>query len=110
MKFEVKQKYLSVLPGQFVQRHCGYTHIVDHQTGQESYAFRLSRDFYPRFHLYLEEKIEEGEKIVVFNLHLDQKKASYEGQTRHSAEYDGELVEGEVKRLKALVVENYRQG
>ncbi len=109
MKFEVKQKYLSVQPEIFVQRSCGYARIVDHASGQESFARRLSGDFYPRFHLYLEEKNEGGERIIVFSLHLDQKKSS-QSATRHSAEYDGELVEFEVTRLKTLVIQNYRQG
>jgi len=57
----------------------------------------------------LENKIDAGEEIVVFSLHLDQKKSG-QSETRHSAEYDGELVEGEVARLKSLVIANYRQG
>lgn len=109
MKFEVKRKYLSVNPELFVQRFCGYARIVDYATNQESFANRLTRDFYPRFHLYLENKIDAGEEIVVFSLHLDQKKSG-QSDTRHSAEYDGELVEGEVARLKSLVIANYRQG
>ncbi len=109
MKFEVKQKYLALRPDQFIQRYCGYARIVDHGTEQESFAYRLSRDFYPRFHLYLEEKNDNGEAIVVFSLHLDQKQSS-QSETRHSAEYEGELVEGEIARLKALVIESYNRG
>ena len=41
---------------------------------------------------------------MIFSLHLDQKKASYEGFSRHSAEYeDSELVEKEIARLKSLL-------
>ncbi len=109
MKFEVKQKYLSVNPEMFVQRFCGYARIVDHESGQESFTYRLSRDFYPRFHLYLEKRIDGGEDIVVFNLHLDQKKSG-QSSVRHSAEYEGEAVEREVSRLKSLVIANYSQG
>ncbi|MFZ4648358.1 MAG: hypothetical protein ACOYMB_01840 [Patescibacteria group bacterium] len=109
MKFEVKQKYLSLRPDQFVQRHCGYARIVDHETNQESFANRLTRDFYPRFHLYLDSRVDDGDEIIIFSLHLDQKKSG-QSETRHSAEYDGELVEGEVARLKSLVIDNYRNG
>ena len=109
MKFEVKQKYLTLNPEMFVQRFCGYARIIDHGSDQESFVYRLSRDFYPRFHLYLEKKVENGEEIIVFNLHLDQKKSG-QSSTRHSAEYDGEAVVGEINRLKSLVIANYSQG
>jgi hypothetical protein len=58
----------------------------------ESYVKRLGRDYYPRFHIYV-----NGEYL---NLHLDQKKASYKGQTGHSGEYDSEVVMREGNRLK----------
>ena len=56
----------------------------------------LDRNGYPRFHLYL--KINEEE--IMFNLHLDQKKPSYKGTLAHSGEYEGKIVEKEVKRIK----------
>jgi hypothetical protein len=43
-----------------------------------------------------------GDKVV-FNLHFDQKQASYEGSHMHSAEYDGEIVGGEVARLRQII-------
>ncbi|MBI4779160.1 hypothetical protein HY797_01760, partial [Candidatus Falkowbacteria bacterium] len=48
-------------------RQAGYAYLTDRNTGQESYVRRLNRGFYPRFHLYLEEQ----NKQVIFNLHLD---------------------------------------
>lgn len=51
---------------------------------------------YPRFHIYLKT---EGENIT-FNIHLDQKKPSYEGATAHSGDYDSETVKDEVQRIK----------
>mgnify|MGYP001594973164 CR=1 FL=1 len=77
-------------------RHLGYAEFDDPNTGQTSYTRRLSGNFYPRFHLYIEEK--KGQ--MTFNLHLDQKQVSYKGQTAHSGEYNGELVEQEGERLK----------
>lgn len=58
----------------------------------------LVRD-YPRFHLYL---TEQGNSLSL-NLHLDQKKPSYQGQTRHSGEYDGELVKAERQRIEKIL-------
>ena len=64
--------------------------------GETSYVRRLSRiQYYPRFHLYLN----ETPKQITFNLHLDQKHASYEGSSAHSGEYDGETVKEEADRI-----------
>lgn len=57
---------------------------------------RLGGRFYPRFHLYIKDK---GD-VIIFDLHLDQKKASYKGQRAHSGEYDGPLVEEEIGRIE----------
>ncbi len=73
--------------------------FIEPHGGQTSYTRRLSGNFYPRFHLYLEEK--EGQ--LIFNLHLDQKQPSYQGSHAHSGEYDGELVEQEGERIKSYV-------
>ncbi len=59
--------------------------------GDESYVRRLGRDFYPRFHVYV--------NVDNLNLHLDQKKASYEGSHAHAGEYDSGLVEDEGRRI-----------
>lgn len=85
-------------------RQAGYAYLMDRNTGQESYVRRLNRGFYPRFHLYLEEQ--NGQ--VVLNLHLDQKQASYEGAHAHNAEYDGDLVEQEMARIKNYVPGNFK--
>ena len=65
---------------------------------------RLNRGFYPRFHLYLEEQ--NGQ--VIFNLHLDQKQASYQGAQAHNAEYDGDLVEAEMARIKSFTLSIFK--
>lgn len=57
---------------------------------------------YPRFHLYII-LLNGGEIGHKFNLHLDQKKPSYEGSHAHSGEYHGELVEREAERIKNLI-------
>lgn len=54
---------------------------------------------YPRFHVYLT----ETPSVVTFNVHLDQKKPSYEGATAHSGDYDSDTVKEEVERLKEII-------
>lgn len=80
-------------------RRCGYAEIHDRLTGKTSYVRRLSWNFYPRFHAYLESN---GEHMVI-DIHLDQKKPSYYGSSAHSGEYSGEAVEKEVERVKSLL-------
>ncbi|XOU94719.1 MAG: hypothetical protein ACNFW9_01495 [Candidatus Kerfeldbacteria bacterium] len=82
----------------FINR-VGYYQQMDRNSGQVSYIRRLGRLFYPRFHLYIDQ--EEGK--IVFKLHLDEKKASYEGSNRHSGQYEGELVEKEMYRIISII-------
>ena len=75
-------------------RHLGYFGLL--VGGETSYVKRLSRiQHYPRFHLYLNETNDQ----ITFNLHLDQKHASYEGSSAHSGEYNGETVTSEAERI-----------
>jgi hypothetical protein len=55
---------------------------------------------YPRFHIYMKE--EKG--IITFNIHLDQKKPSYEGTHAHGGDYDSETVKKEIQRIKDLLL------
>ncbi len=80
-------------------RRAGYAFIIDRRRGVESFVRRLGDGYYPRIHLYVEEA---GDNLV-FNLHLDQKKASYEGTHMHSAEYDNDIITEEANRLKNLL-------
>lgn len=82
-----------------ILRKAGYSHFVDPKTNEESFILRLTAGYYPRFHLYLEV---EGAELH-FNLHLDQKKASYQGTSKHAGEYDGPTVEKEVLRLEGWI-------
>lgn len=104
MKLTVNLKQLGQAPELWL-RGAGYTFITDSESGQDSFARRLSRDFYPRFHVYFtRESGARGEELITFNLHLDQKRPGYAGVARHNAEYDGEVVEREVERLKTLLL------
>jgi len=98
MKLIINENQISMSAEQFL-RQAGYAFHRDHRTGKESYARRLGGGFFPKFHMYVEEN---GDKIT-FNLHLDQKQASYEGSNMHSGEYDGEVVETEIERLRSYV-------
>lgn len=58
---------------------------------------------YPRFHAYVKE--EPG--VLVFNIHLDQKKPSYEGATAHSGDYESATVKEEADRIREFIRERY---
>ena len=80
-------------------RSLGYHFISRNDENLEmNFVKPLSSIGYPRFHAYV--KIDPKNKEMSFNLHLDQKRPIYKGATAHSGEYDGELVEKEVERLK----------
>jgi len=102
MKLILDKNILDQAPENLL-RQAGYAYLTDRHTGQESYVRRFGRGFYPRFHLYLEEQNNQ----VILNLHLDQKQASYEGAHAHNAEYDGEVVEQEMARIKNFVPGNF---
>jgi len=107
MRLSLNKKQLSAAPPLWL-KEAGYTFIEDRISGQGSYVHRLTRDFYPRFHLYFqEERGTSGQELIIFQLHLDQKKPGYVGYHRHNAEYDGELVEAEINRLKKLALPDF---
>ncbi|MFH1226060.1 MAG: hypothetical protein V1684_02135 [bacterium] len=67
------------------------------QEGDElKFTKRLSNDFYPRWHLIAKQDNEN----IILNLHLDQKRPSYQGSHAHGGEYDSEIVEEELSRIK----------
>ncbi len=78
---------------QTLMRHLGYHPFHD------SYSRRLGISHYPKFHVYIDD---DGLELT-FNLHLDQKKASYQGQVAHSGDYSGELLDREKGRILALL-------
>jgi len=81
-------------------QRAGYASFRDPRSGQDSYVRRLGSGFYPRFHLYAEER---GDQLHI-NLHLDQKQPSYGGGTHaHSGEYEGGIIDDEMRRLLAAL-------
>lgn len=81
-----------------MMQRAGYSEFRDPHSGETSYVRRLGTNFYPRFHVYLQEEA-AGWRI---NLHLDQKQPSYGAFTKHSGEYDGSQVEQEGERIKSF--------
>lgn len=86
-----------------LMRNISYLYTgTDEKTGQMSFVNPVGtagRHGYPRFHIYLTIKKDS----LIFDLHLDQKKPSYEGTTAHSGEYDGEVVAKETERIKEIL-------
>ncbi len=83
----------------FLIRRCGYGLVRDFRAQEVSYARRLGEGIYPRFHLYI-----NSVDPLVLNLHLDQKQASYEGYTKHSGDYDSDLVKREANRIYNQII------
>ncbi len=98
MKLIIDKNKLERAPAMWLTRQAGYVYIIDRNDGQESFVRAIARGLYPRFHLYLDEQPDK----ITLNLHLDQKKPSYAGAHAHNAEYEGEVVEMEIERLKGL--------
>ena len=82
---------------QHILEEAGYHAFVDPNTQKTSYIMRVSTGFYPRYHVYIQMR---NNRTCIVDLHIDQKKASYEGYTAHAGEYEGALVEEELMRLQ----------
>ena len=84
-----------------VLRRLGYSfqHRVD-ETGEMSFVKLMGGGDYPRYHIYVKQP---GFGKAEINLHIDQKKASYEGSSAHSGEYetaDNEWLQKEAELIK----------
>lgn len=79
-------------------RRLGYRPLQRTADGELNCVRPLGGD-YPRFHIYLK----EDPKVIVLNIHLDQKKPSYEGAHAHGGDYDSETVRSEVDRIMNLL-------
>lgn len=77
-----------------ILQEAGYHVFYDRRTQKESFIMRISRDFYPRFHIY----VAQHTPRVELDVHIDQKKQSL-GSRLHAGEYDGTVVAEEVARL-----------
>jgi len=95
MTFNIKAQSENL---QSLMRKIGYHPIKVTERGELNCVRPIYGD-YPRFHIYSKE---EGSQIII-NLHLDQKKPSYEGSHAHSGDYDSETVREEAERIKNLL-------
>ncbi|MFH1564793.1 MAG: hypothetical protein ABIC82_03005 [bacterium] len=97
MKITIPNK-LNTIPRNAL-RQCGYFENFDRRSGETSYIRGLGRGHYPRFHIY----IKDGGENLIFNIHIDQKQASYKGHNAHSGEYDSDIVKQEAERIKQIL-------
>lgn len=81
-----------------ILRRLGYAEMRKHG-GQISYTKRAGSQQFPRYHAYVED-IDRGLQV---NLHVDQKQASYSGTSAHAGEYEGPLVEQEMRRIRDYI-------
>jgi len=77
-------------------RQAGYA-FDRNEDAEMSFVRRISGD-YPRLHAY--SHLEDT--TLVINLHLDQKRPTYQAGRAHSGEYDSPLVMAEGERIKSL--------
>lgn len=99
MQFEIKNIQKSTND---LMRTIGYQPAYFQKPGETSIVRQITRNDYPRFHLYIK-PISGVTGAYSFNIHLDQKKPSYEGTRGHSGEYEGPVVEEEVRRITDLL-------
>ena len=101
MKFKLKNTKENIST---LTRKISYRYLrKDEKTHTHVLVRALEGGGYPRFHLYL--KIDKKTYELFFNLHLDQKKPVYETARAHAAEYEGEALEEEARRIKELLKE-----
>ena len=84
-------------------RSCGYA-FQKNEGDEMAFVRRLAGVDYPRFHIYSHPEQDPKSNIqnLIINLHLDQKKPSYEGTSAHGGEYGGDLVKEELERIKKM--------
>ena len=102
MKFKVKNQRgynINTLVRAITYRYLG----EDEKTKEASLVRPLERGGYPRFHLFL--IINSKNNEFIFKLHIDQRKPVYNGSPAHSADYEGEVVGQEAKRIKDILEE-----
>lgn len=88
-----------------VLRRAGYSAFVDPVTKDESFVLRLTSGYYPRFHIYVEDR---GSDVSI-SLHLDQKQATYGENHAHSGEYEGAAIEQEMHRIDGWVTQTRKE-
>ena len=84
-----------------ILRRAGYAFLPrDERTGELSFVKHVGNADFPRFHIYVKMIGPFGAEV---NLHIDQKRTSYEGTTAHGGEYNAEgnqWLEREAEMIK----------
>lgn len=96
MKFKIQNVDRSI---NNLTRTIGYQPAYFQKKGEFSLILRLTKEDYPRFHLYVKQEAQN----FIFNLHLDQKKPSYNSSHAHNGEHNGEIIEAETERIRSLL-------
>lgn len=78
------------------------------ETKEISASRSVHQSQFPRFHAYafIQETHTEHANVtknLIINLHLDQKRPSYRGTAAHSGEYEGPLIEEELRRIQNIL-------
>ena len=98
MQFRIDNKKENIIR---LSRRIGYRILrFDSQKQEYNLVCPVGGRYYPRFHIYL--KVESDN--LQFSIHLDHKRPSYKGSNAHSGEYEGDLVEKEVERIRQTLV------
>lgn len=96
MKFVIKGPFRENVHN--LMRKASYYFLRKNEQKDE-FEFARPPKGYPRFHLF----VKTENNILIFNLHLDQKKPIYQGVPAHAGEYDSELVTKEAERIKEIL-------
>lgn len=83
-----------------VMRSLSYSPAYSANANEPVFQRILAGREYPKFHVYCTRS--DDKKSATLNLHLDQKRPSYEGSHAHSAEHSGSVVEAEAARIQSL--------
>ena len=81
-----------------IMRQLGYK-PGKNRFGDISFSRPLQSASYPKFHIYVNDT---GDNWML-NLHLDQKKPSYEGSSAHAGEHDSAVIEQEGGRIRQIL-------
>lgn len=81
-------------------RRCGYLPWRDRFSGKLKFIRRLSKAFYPRFHLTYE--VDKAGNLILF-LHLDSRRPMHKPGIRTYESEESEVVQKEAARIKSIL-------
>lgn len=81
-------------------RRCGYIPWRDPKTGKKNFIKRLSRAYYPRFHIFA--KIDERGNLIL-DLHLDARRPMHKLGVKSYESAESGVVQEEAERIKEIL-------